>query len=359
MKNFLLFTVIAFTLAAKAQCPNGELDFTTQAQVDNFIIQYPNCTAIDGDIQVSGNNITNLEGLSNIVSISGALEIRNANNLDNLDGLENLVSVGTDLIIRSNADLANIEGLSSLTTVGGEFTVRSCAALLSLHGIENLESVGLALIIRDCGLLTNLDALSGVTFVGETLEIVGNALLVSVSGLSNVATIVGGEEGAVVIEENEILATLEGFGNENTVITGGLFIGLNNLLAFCSVPSICNYLDNPPQGASIDIGLNVTGCNSVAEVQAACGVMSTDYFETDRIAFHVLQNPVQETLAIHNAVAGEGTIEIYDALSKVVLSAKMKNGLNYYTLDAAPGIYFVKMACDGKTEFMKIVKGKP
>ncbi|MCW4470882.1 T9SS type A sorting domain-containing protein [Flavobacterium sp. MFBS3-15] len=356
MKNFLLLTAMTVTFAINAQCPTGELNFTTQAQVDNFIIQYPNCTEVDGDIGISGNNITNLEGLSNLVSISGALEIRNTGNLASLNGLENLVSVGTDLIIRSNASLTDIEGLSSLTTVGGEFTVRSCAALLSLHGIENLESVGLALIIRDCGLLTNLDALSGVTFVGETLEIVGNALLVSVSGLSNVATIVGGEEGAVVIEENEILATLEGFGNADTTITGGLFIGLNNLLAFCSVPSICNYLDNPPAGASVDIGLNITGCNSVAEVQAACGVMSAEYFDAGRIAFRVLQNPVQETLAIHNAIAGEGTIEVYDAMSKKVLSGKMKNGLNYYTLNAGPGIYFVKMECDGKTDFAKIVK---
>lgn len=270
MKQFY-FLIAAFIVGniVNAQCPPAGVNFTSQTQLNNFITQYPNCTEIDGDVFIGGN-ITSLEPLANIVTITGALEIREVSNLENLDGLENLETVGTDLILREVDDLENINALSSLTSVGGEFTVRSCPELVSLDGIENLATVGLGLIIRDCESLLSIEGLTGVTFVGEILEVVENPLLTSLSGLENIETVVGGEEGALVIEGNDSLTSLEGFGSANTVMTGGVTISTNGDLSYCSVPAICNFLQNPPQGALIEIGLNVTGCDSEAEVLAAC-----------------------------------------------------------------------------------------
>lgn len=356
MKNFLVLAALSFTMAGFAQCPTGGLEFTTQAEVDNFGAQYPWCGQIEGDVEISGNDITNLDALSQLTIINGTLEIRDASNLDNLDGLQHLANVNGDLILRNNDDLTSIAGLSMLSYVAGEFTIRSCGSLQSLDGLDALSGVGLALIIRDCDLIQDLDALNSLLTVGETLEIVDNAQLVSISGLSNLVFIEGGEEGAIVIEENDMLTTLEGLGSEITTISGGVMIASNTQLSYCSVPSICKYLANPPEGAVTEIGLNVTGCDSVAEVEAACGIMASKNFETGVLDLRVLQNPVTETLVIHSSLAGDGNIEIYDALSKVVLSAKMKNGLNYYAMNTAPGIYFVKMECEGKSSYTKIVK---
>ena len=269
MKNFYFAITFLFTLIVHSQCPAGSVSFTSQAQINNFITQYPNCTTINGDV-IIGGNITNLNGLANITNITGALEIREVSNLETLEGLENLETVGTDFILREVDDLISIEALSSLTSVWGEFTVRSCPELISLDGVENVTAVGLGLIIRDCESLISIEGLIGITAVGEILEIVSCPVLASLSGLENIESIAGGEEGALVIEGNDSLTSLEGLGSAVTIMAGGITISSNGDLSYCSVPAICNYLQNPPQDAIITIGLNVTGCNSDTEVLAAC-----------------------------------------------------------------------------------------
>ncbi|HEX8561756.1 MAG TPA: T9SS type A sorting domain-containing protein [Flavobacterium sp.] len=313
---FLLFILSASILSA--QCPPGEVTLNSQADVDNFILTFPNCTQVTGDLNISGNAIVNLNGLANIVSVTGAVDIeqnpnltnlnglnnlshagigliirdnsqlqnldalanlttiageliiRSCPQLTNLDGLSGLISTGTDLVIRDNASLTSVSGLSALTTVGGEFTVRSCPSLGSLSGMENLTSVGLGLIVRDCATLTTVEALSGVTYVGEILELVDLPQLSSLLGLQNITTIVGGDEGALIIEGNNALTSLEGLGNNETTITGGIAISTNNALSYCNVPAICKLLLNPPTDAIIAIDTNVTGCNSVEEVGLIC-----------------------------------------------------------------------------------------
>jgi len=55
--------------------------------------------------------------------------------LTNLDGLANLTSVGGFLNIGNNAALTNIEGLANLTSVGGYLTIENNTALTNCQGI--------------------------------------------------------------------------------------------------------------------------------------------------------------------------------------------------------------------------------
>lgn len=257
-------------LAANAQCPTGSVTFTSQADVNNFIATYPECTEIDGDVIIDGATITSLSGLINITSITGAVEIREVSGLQSLGGLDNLETVGTDFILREVEDLVDISALSSLVSVGGELTFRSCPELEDLDGLESLTTVGLGLIVRDCESLTGIEGLTSVTYVGEILEVVECPSLISLAGLENIETIIGGEEGALVIEGNDALTSLEGFGSAATVMSGSITISANGHLSYCSVPAICNYLQNIPEGATATFGVNVTGCNTEAEVLAEC-----------------------------------------------------------------------------------------
>ena len=52
--------------------PEG-ITFSTQEEIDNFQINYPYCTEIEGDVIIEGDEITNLDGLSVLNSISGFL----------------------------------------------------------------------------------------------------------------------------------------------------------------------------------------------------------------------------------------------------------------------------------------------
>jgi len=52
--------------------PQG-ITFNTQEQIDNFQINYPNCTEIEGDMIIEGDDITNLDGLNVLTAVGGFL----------------------------------------------------------------------------------------------------------------------------------------------------------------------------------------------------------------------------------------------------------------------------------------------
>lgn len=67
MKKVYLTIILAHIIGVYAQCPSGSLVFTNQSQINNFIVQYPDCTEINGDVSIGGN-ISNLNGLASIIS---------------------------------------------------------------------------------------------------------------------------------------------------------------------------------------------------------------------------------------------------------------------------------------------------
>ena len=104
--TFCLFTfafcLLPFNLLSQSCLPEG-ITFTTQAQIDSFQDDYPGCTEIEGDVQINGDDISNLNGLNVLTSIEGYLWIgSNNDDLVDLDGLEELDFIGGSLkIIRS------------------------------------------------------------------------------------------------------------------------------------------------------------------------------------------------------------------------------------------------------------------
>lgn len=356
MKHYYFSALALLAVAfSYGQCPPAGLNITSQAQLNAFLVDYPNCTQINGDVIIDEANITDLNALTNIVTITGALEIRQVPALANLNGLQNLQTVGTDLILREVEGLSTLAALSSLTSVGGEFTVRSCPDLVEFNGVNNLMHVGLGMIIRDCESLTSIEGLSNLTFVGEILEVVENPVLTNLTGLENIMTIVGGEEGALVIEGNAMLTSLEGLGNAYTVMTGDVTIAANGLLSLCAVPSICSYLQNPPAGALITINTNLLGCNSQAEVETACTVLDTDYFTETVVPFRVMQNPVEDMLQLHSTEAN-GTVVIYDALGRKVGTYNLQKGIHAYSVENACELLIVVVESGEHKQVFKVLK---
>ncbi len=69
-----LWFVILFSFPGMSQpCLPGGITFSTQQGIDNFQIQYPDCTEIEGDVIISGNDITTLEPLHVLVAVNGFL----------------------------------------------------------------------------------------------------------------------------------------------------------------------------------------------------------------------------------------------------------------------------------------------
>ncbi len=92
----LIISTCAFEI--KAQCPTQAIAFTTQAEVDQFILDFPDCTELEFDLVIMPENnsaIATLEPLSNLTTINGGLIIEGHfdSNVTDLYAFRNLTSV--------------------------------------------------------------------------------------------------------------------------------------------------------------------------------------------------------------------------------------------------------------------------
>ena len=69
-------------------------------------------------LYIEGDDITNLEGLSEIVELAWSLQIVNNPLLNDISGLSALTRVGTLLLIQRNPAMSNLDGLAALTEIG-------------------------------------------------------------------------------------------------------------------------------------------------------------------------------------------------------------------------------------------------
>lgn len=176
---FALFSLLSWSV--NAQCPPGNLTFTTQAQVNAFATNYPNCTAIAGNLYIHGDDITDLTPLNNIVSIAGNLHIENSPNLTTLQGLDNVNSITSGLILYNLPSLSSIAALSNVTSLGGQLNIYN-TNLATLNGLQNITSINGGLSITSNSFLNSIAAIENIaasSIIDTGIYIVGNpALLV-------------------------------------------------------------------------------------------------------------------------------------------------------------------------------------
>ena len=327
MKKLSLITVILIFccvwLSAQPCLPNG-IEFNTQAQIDSFQINHPNCTEIEGGVSISGNDITNLNGLSVLTFIGGELGIAENDALTSLTGLDNLTAIGGELSIGNwfagNPLLTSLTGLDNVTTIGGGLSITNNGALTSLTGLDNLTAIGEDFLIEKNGNMISLTGLDNLTTIGGYLGIWHNHDLTSLTGLDNLTSI-GGELGIV---NNPVLTSLTGLDNIDATSIDMLNIYHNSSLSTCEVQSICDYLSNP--SGWIDISDNAIGCNSIEEVEEACEDFSVEeQFTEDYLSLY--PNPAKQEINI-STDDGRNVDEvcIYTITGQQVLHTRPVNG---------------------------------
>ncbi len=294
--KFILLLLLCCGLfkLSTAQCPTSSITLSTQADIDNFSTDYPGCTMIpagvDVTIQDDNNgidNITNLNGLSQLTSIGEDLSIIDNAVLTNIDGLSQLTSIGVFFFISENAVLTNVDGLSQLTSIGGSFFIYRSDALTNLDGLSQLATIGGFLFMRENTALTNLDGLSQLTSIGGNLFMRTNAALTNVDGL-NQLTSVGG---FLAISQNNALTNVDGLSqltsigeqlgiNNNNVLTnidglsqltsvgGGIYVEDN--LALTNVDGL-SQVTSIPDGLRINDNAALTNVNGLSQVTSVGG----------------------------------------------------------------------------------------
>lgn len=146
-------------LSAHAKCPEGDVTITNQDEANQFLIDYPNCTEIAGDLRlttVSSPEITDLSPLANITSVLGALRLENLGFYNeeleqfigpSLEPLENITSVGHLYIGASEMNSSppnHYNDLSPLNNIAGsigDFFITKAFVWSPLPDFPLIESI--------------------------------------------------------------------------------------------------------------------------------------------------------------------------------------------------------------------------
>ena len=242
-------------------CGVGGITFSTQADVNNFTVNYPGCTQIMGDVIISGNDITNLNGLSVVISIAGSLTINNNPILTSITGLSALTSIGGFFTLDFNPALPSLSSLSTLKSIGGNLVIRGCTILPNLLGLSGLTTLGGNFVIISNNALTSLTGISSLTKL-PALFILGNPVLPNLNGLSGITTITG----FIALEQNPALASVAGLSGVHGALSSYLSIRdnkvLTNLTGLEGITSVGAFL-----GVGYnDVLTNVSGLSGIISV---------------------------------------------------------------------------------------------
>jgi hypothetical protein len=229
-----LLTLIFFLLASKFVYCQLSYTLTTQSQVDSF--QYIQMGYING-LNISGPDITNLNGLSGVTHVNGSLNIIGTN-VSNLNGLNNLIHISSALVISGNPLLNDISALDSLDVNSfgfpGAIIIEHNPSLTAISSFNKLKSVYFLIKIANNQSLTEINGFNALDSVGEYLPPFCTAGLISIDSNFQLQKITGFGSlkkigSSLTITSNHNLNQITGFNSLDN-IGCGLFIQDDSVL---------------------------------------------------------------------------------------------------------------------------------
>lgn len=207
MKNSFQFLLILSIICLSVSQYSAQT-LSTQAEVDNWD---PSITVVSNYITIRGNDITNIDALSNVTTIAnnGTVAIQFCPALSNIDGLNNLKNIPGRLYINSNGSLGDIDALSNLESVDGVLEIRSNESLSNIDGLINVTSIEGSINVSSNINLLNIDGLSNVSGSINNLDIGYNDLITNIDALSNLTTAIS----SITINNNSSLLHIDGLSN--------------------------------------------------------------------------------------------------------------------------------------------------
>jgi len=304
-----------FSFFTELKVYDRDVRLENQSQVDNFGISCYN--KIEGNLIIGSTNtnltdISDLEPLNTIKSITGDILYIRKTICKNLNGLENLKPEHsfTRLTIQENNELTNVNGLDAIQAIH-ELNISQNEKLLKIDGFKNLRTVTNDIYINNNFSLNSIAGLNNLNSIAD-LTISGTKELTNFKGLENVKRI----------------RTLELFHNDGLIT----FDGLNNLEE-CSAGA---YISN--NGSLVDF-THLSNLNSVHGLYVSDNLQLKDFSGLENLFqvkrdININRNENLESLkGINNVVFSDGTPRLYkiaignnpritnlDALENVILS---------------------------------------
>ncbi|SDG66846.1 Por secretion system C-terminal sorting domain-containing protein [Dyadobacter soli] len=229
--SICVLNALIFSALQAQTCNFTDLRLNSQSAVNSFS---SSCKTINGDITISGTDITDLSPLQNIETISGKLTIQNNPALSSLSGLKNLTTA-QHLLIYTNNLLNDLSGLERLKFVGGSTHIRYNAGLADLKGLDSLTNASTFYITNNDS-LTSLAGLGRLETVSDILAISANKSLVTLNGLTSLNSV-----SRINIGENDALTNLSGL-EQLTSVSYQMNIMSNKKLTSLHCLTSLNYL---------------------------------------------------------------------------------------------------------------------
>ncbi len=198
---FLISIISTFVIVAQPCSVSG--NFQSQSQIDSFNSLNPGCTIIQGDLVISGSDITNIDSLYNITEITGGLRVQYTR-LKELKGLSEVKSLRY-ISLRSNDSLFNISSFDSLVTIKDSLKVVDCPALASISVFPNLRSVDYIEIKGRTDKLKEITGFDSLKYINNAFVMENNFGVEVISGFQNVCPV------NFVLSKNRNLKTFNGF----------------------------------------------------------------------------------------------------------------------------------------------------
>lgn len=187
----------------------GDVTITTSAD----FTQLKDKCAIEGDLNVTSAELTNLDGLSAITHVTGSVEITGNPSLVSLEGISQLRSVDGVLWISENDSLTEITGFNELLKTGG-LVIEGNPSVTTIAGFAALQRVHSNLVaINDNDKLVTLIGFGSLVKIDKDFNFYGNASIKTL-GIFNALSTVGGQ---FKIWDNTALVSIAGFKALKTV----------------------------------------------------------------------------------------------------------------------------------------------
>lgn len=171
-----------------------------------------------GFIAIRGENVTNIDALKKIKTITGSINFTSNLNLVSIGkAFKKITTIesgkttapiasGYVISLYNNPVLSDVGKLKKLTTIEGSFLFRDNDALTDLDGFRDLTSIGRFIAIEDNDVLQNVNKLSIISSISSGIIVQNNPSLTDCCGLYSLVCsnpplcdIPGAAEGYVIL----------------------------------------------------------------------------------------------------------------------------------------------------------------
>lgn len=238
-------------------CEIKNVVLRTQSDVDNFGNEHSSCAVISA-LDIRGEEIYNLKGLSGIKEIKSYISIRSTS-LTNLSALSGAVMDSIDyLIVNSNPNLKSLHGIKCSENLK-HLTIRNNKSLKDLDYLSRLEQTDYLYLSQNDSLISilGLRNLSHASRVGIYL----NGRLQNVNGLEKLKSVT-----TLSLFENHNLFNIDALYNLKEYSM--MYIGNNCSLAECC--GVMNAMQNHTKDNFLIISNNSVTCRDNEDMIKGC-----------------------------------------------------------------------------------------